>query len=150
MANKEKKKRDTTLDDILESTENVNQIGVEQARSLSRAETYEKSVESIWGVPAPVATKRDATQTPLKDSRDIGGEDHPSLTKNKGEDIVRSKEDSSIELPSIEESSIEVSSSKEQSSIESPSIEENSIEESGMEEHTSIELSSIEEQTSIE
>ena len=150
MANKEKKKRDTTLDDILESTENVNQIGVEQARSLSRAETYEKSVESIWGVPAPVATKRDATQTPLKDSRDIGGEDHPSLTKNKGEDIVRSKEDSSIELPSIEESSIEVSSSKEQSSIESPSIEENSIEESGMEEHTSIELSSIEEQSSIE
>ena len=138
MTNKEKKKRDTTLDDILESTENVNQIGVEQARSLSRAETYEKSVESIWGVPAPVATKQDATQTPLKDSRDIGGEDHPSLTKNKGEDNVRSKEESSIEPPSIEESSIEVSSSKEQSSIESPSIEEISIEESGMEEHTSI------------
>ena len=150
MTNKEKKKRDTTLDDILQSTENVNQIGVEQARSLSRAETYEKSVESIWGVPAPVATKRDATQTPLKDSRDLGGEDHPSLTKNKGEDTIRSKEDNSIESTSMEVNSIEESSSKEQTSIETMSIEHSSIEESGMQEHTSIELSSIEEQTSIE
>jgi len=125
MADKSKKKKDTTLNDILLSTENVNQIGVEQARSLSKAESYEKSVESIWGVNSSEKT---------------------AISKNAHSETQVSEADKS----SMEQTSIEQKSSMEEKSIELSSIEQTSIEESSMEEQTSIEQKSIDEQTSIE
>lgn len=56
-----KKKKDNTLDEILSSTKGLNEIGAEQAKTLSKrkAEAYQQSAASLWGVPASSPEKEE-------------------------------------------------------------------------------------------
>ncbi|NLI08915.1 MAG: hypothetical protein GX457_17790 [Thermotogaceae bacterium] len=134
---KSKKKKDTIMEEILSSTENVNQIGVEQALSLSKAAEYaENSVKPIWGT-APVKDKQ--REEKVLEKTEEGTENHST-----------SIEQSSIEQRSMEQSSMEETSRVEQTSIEQRSMEQSSMEETSRVEQTSIEQSSRVEQSSIE
>ena len=134
MTDKSKKKKDTTLEEILHSSENVNQIGVEQARLLSRAESYEKDVASIWGVPK-------SAETP--DSKHANTDIKPVKTKESEDDSQNasdkpSMEDSSMEPTTMESTSIDVVSSVEPTSIEDQSMEHTSMEHNVAQEQPSI------------
>ena len=117
---KSKKKKDTIMEEILSSTENVNQIGVEQALSLSKAAEYaENSVKPIWGT-APVKDKQ--REEKVLEKTEEGTENHST-----------SIEQSSIEQRSMEQSSMEETSRVEQTSIEQSSrVEQSSIEQSSI------------------
>ncbi|HDP76951.1 MAG TPA: hypothetical protein ENN47_01955 [Mesotoga infera] len=146
MTDKAKKKKDTILEEILHSSENVNQIGVEQARLLSKAESYEKDVASIWGVPESAETPDSKpANTDIKPSKSKESEDDSQNVSDK-----QSIEDSSMEDTTMEVTSMDVSSSIEETAIEERTMEHTSIEETAREEQPSIEDHSIHEHKSIE
>ena len=135
MTDKSKKAKDTTLEEILHSTENINEIGVEQAHLLSKAETYEKEVAPVWGVSK-------SAETP--DSKHGNTDIKPSKAKESQDDSQNVSDKQSIEDSSMEDAAMEVTSMDVPSSMESTAIEERTME------HTSMEETFIEEQLSIE
>ena len=146
MTDKSKKKKDTTLEEILHSSENVNQIGVEQARLLSKAESYEKDVASIWGVPKSAETP-DSKPTNI-DVKPVKAKKPDGDSKNLFD--KPSMEESSMEHTTMESTSIDVASSVEPTSIEDTSMDHASIEHNAVKEQPSIVERSIHEHTSIE